>query len=216
MNFRGPKPSREQLWLQTPAIFGSDCYSHKASEPAAVRMTRMSNSSRLKWKFASKSRLPRIIRISGALVKLMLDTKQPEKAEKDLRDAQANLTKQPDASFALAQFCEMTGRYHAVSKNDNVVNKWYQEAKSWYEKAHNAQPDNMLIARRMIEFFTQTKQTGEAESHLEAMIKQGRGAKPADMPANAPDITSWARRTLAALLASKGRKEDIEKSAGTG
>ena len=60
-----------------------------------------------------------------------------------------------------------------------LMNKWYQEAKSWYEKAHDVQPDNLLIARRMVEFFIQTKQTGEAESHLEAI---SNGARVPSLP----------------------------------
>ena len=92
------------------------------------------------------------------LVWFMVITKQAEKAEQAIRDAEANLP-QSKAPLTLAQCCELVGRLYDAGNNDDAKKKkWYAEAKKWYEKAQAAQPDDLSIKRRLTEFFLDTKQ----------------------------------------------------------
>ena len=91
------------------------------------------------------------------LVRFMVLTKQPEKAEKAIKDAEANLPK-PEAPLALARCCELVGRPTRGVTMVVKMKKWYAEAKKWYEKAKAAKPDDFSVQRRLTEFFLRTKQ----------------------------------------------------------
>jgi len=142
------------------------------------------------------------------LVKFLAETKQPEKAEKALREAQTNLAQlaQPKASLVLAECCEFVGRAYEGGSSADAVKKWYGEAKSWFEKAQAAKPDDPSIAVQFAQFFLETKQTNEAESHLEAILKSGSSDK------TAVAVASWARRKLALSLIAKGNPEQARKA----
>ena len=75
------------------------------------------------------------------------------------------------------------------------MKRWYDRAKGWYEKAVAAHPDDMMIARRLTEFYVQTKQMNEVEAQLDPILKSAANPKNAE-------IKAWARRTLARSLAS--------------
>ena len=137
------------------------------------------------------------------LVKFLTETKQPEKAEKAYSEAQINLAQvaQPKAALALAECSELLGRAYEGGSNPDRVKKWYAEAKSLFEKAQAAQPNELSITRRLTQFFLQTRQINEAESQLRAILKRGaRTDKPTVEVA-------WARRMLALTLIGKGDPE---------
>ena len=81
-----------------------------------------------------------------SLVRFMVLTKQAEKAEKAIEDAQSNLPK-PKAPLALARCCEEVGRLYEGHRDKALVVKmkrWYAEAKKWYGKAQEAaKPDDL-------------------------------------------------------------------------
>jgi cellulose synthase operon protein C len=136
--------------------------------------------------------LPRI-----NLLKLLADTKQPEKAEKAFEEAQPVLAQSPEptASLALAECSELVGRAYEGGKNADAVKRWYGKARSSVEKAQAAKPDDLSIARSLTQFLFRTRQVDEAESQLAAMLKR------ADK--NSEEF-AWARRTLALSLIEKG------------
>ena len=79
--------------------------------------------------------------------------------------------------------------------DEDETKQWYAKAKGWYEKAQAAHPDDLSIARRLTEFFRQTKQMAEVEAQLNAILKRGSNPQSAE-------TVAWARRTLALTLAS--------------
>ena len=143
-----------------------------------------------------------------SLVKFLAETKQPEKAEKAFKEAQTNLAPlaQPMASLALAECCELVGRAYEGGSSADAVKKWYGEAKSWFEKAQAAKPDDLSITRRLTQFFLETKQINEAESRLEAILKRGSSDN------KTADEVVWARRMLALTLIAKGDPEQARKA----
>ena len=85
------------------------------------------------------------------------------------------------------------------------MKKWYADAKKWYEKAIAAQPDNLALKRLLTEFFLNTRQVSEAKSQLDAILKQGAGAKTTD-------IVAWANRTRASIAASDPDYQQVRKA----
>ena len=143
------------------------------------------------------------------LVKFLAETKQLEKAENAFKEAKTHLAQsaQPVAPLALAECCEFVGRVYAGESNaDAVKKKWYGEAKSWFEKAQAAQPNNLSITRRLTQFFLQTKQIKEAESQLAAILKRGSSDN------KTVDEVAWAKRVLALMLVDKGDPESARKA----
>jgi tetratricopeptide (TPR) repeat protein len=126
-----------------------------------------------------------------SLVNFMVVTKQHKNAEDAVREAKANLPP-AEAPLALAQCCEIMGK--AVLPDEEAAKKWYQEAKEWYQKAEAAKPGDLLIKRRLTEFFLRTKQIDDAENQLKLILEQGSGVQAAE-------TKGWARRTLALVLA---------------
>ena len=126
------------------------------------------------------------------MVQFLVSTKQPDKAEKTIREAERALSG-PRAPIALAQCDELMGRgYEGVDQAK--VKAWYDEARKWYEKARAAAPEDFVLIRRLTEFLLRTRQLGEAEIQLSAVMRSSKS----------PDAVAWARRTLALALASSG------------
>ncbi len=126
------------------------------------------------------------------LVQFLINTKQQAKAAQAVNDAEAALPRE-QAPLALAQCCAQIGKSYEGS-NEGQMKGWYDRAKGWYEKAVAAHPDDMMIARRLTEFYVQTKQLDEVEAQLDPILKSAAN------PQNA-EIKAWARRTLALALA---------------
>ncbi len=142
------------------------------------------------------------------LVRVLAETKQPDKAEKAFKEAKTNLAQltEPTPSLAFAECCELVGRaYESVGSTD-AVKTWYGEAKSWLEKAQRAQPNNLSITRRLTQFLLQTKQSKEAESLLEAILNRGSSDN------KTADEVAWARRELALTRIAKGDPEQARKA----
>jgi tetratricopeptide (TPR) repeat protein len=139
------------------------------------------------------------------LVKFMVLTKQLVKAERAIRDAEANLP-QPQAPLALAQCCDLVGQaYYEQENTGDAAKKWYAEVKKWYEKALAAQPDDLSVRYLLTEFFRKTRQVSEAKSQLDAILKQGPGAKRTD-------IVAWANRTRALMAASDTDAREVRNA----
>jgi cellulose synthase operon protein C len=137
------------------------------------------------------------------LVEFLVLTKQPEKAVKAIQDAEASLP-QSQAPLALAQCCELMGRFYK-GNNDGETKKWYTEAKKWFEKAKAAQPSDFSIARRLVDFLRRTDQIDAVEAQLDAILKQGTTNRDAE-------TVAWARRTLALTLASSTDIQRVRKA----
>lgn len=134
------------------------------------------------------------------LVQYLISTKQLDKAEKTVREAEAALTG-ARAPIALAQCDELMGRgYDGAS--DDKVKAWYAEARAWYDKARAAAPDDFMLLRRLTEFLLRTRQTALAEAQLTDVLKSSKS----------PDALAWARRTLALNWASSGDFKKIAQA----
>ena len=133
-------------------------------------------------------------------MQFMVITKQLQKAEKAIKDAEAVVP--PDqAPLALAQCCELMGRAYEQN-DDDATKQWYARAAEWYEKAKSDHPDDFSIVRRLTSFYLQTKQIAEAEAQLNAILKEGAKSQSTERVA-------WARRTLAlALSTDRQRVQD--------
>ena len=130
------------------------------------------------------------------LVTFLILSKQMGNAEGTIKEAEAKLPPSK-APLALAQCCEKMGRAYDGSDNAETK-KWNDAARSWYEKAEAAEPANLSIKRRLTEFFLQSRQTDEAQKYLEAIRRQGGGAKNA--------------RVLALVLASGTDRAQASKA----
>jgi tetratricopeptide (TPR) repeat protein len=137
------------------------------------------------------------------LVKVLVLNKHLTEAAKAIKDAEANLPR-PQAPLALGQCCELVGRA-CEGIDEDKKKQWYAQAKGWYEKAQAAQPDDLSIARRLTDFFLQTKQIAEVETQLDAILK--RDARPQ----NAATV-AWARRTLALTFAKSTDVQKVHKA----
>ena len=127
------------------------------------------------------------------LVQFMVITKQLKKAEKAIRDAEANLPTD-QAPLAMAQCCQLIGRAYELSDSE-AMKQWYAQAAAWYEKAKVVAPDDFSIVRRLTDFYLQTKQIAKAEAQLNAILKESAKSRSAERVA-------WARRTLALALST--------------
>lgn len=127
------------------------------------------------------------------LVRYMLITRQPEKAEQAIQEAEKNLPR-AKAPLALAQYCKLMGDAFQDVKNEAAKAKWYEEAEKWYEKDRVAKPNDLVSTRRLVDFFIETKQLGKAESLLNTVLKQNSG--------KSSDFAVWATRMLALTRAA--------------
>jgi predicted Zn-dependent protease len=139
-----------------------------------------------------------------ALVLFMIQANDVEKAEQAVRDAKANLP-QPKGLLALAQCCEYLGSACAGWNKDDLMEKWYAEARQWYEKAQAAQINDMSVARLHTGFLLKTGQIKQAEAKLEAILKR-------DGKATNPAMAVWAKRALALTLASSNDPERVHRA----
>jgi predicted Zn-dependent protease len=128
-----------------------------------------------------------------ALTYFMIFTKQPQEAEKVIRQAEKKLP--PSLRpMALAQCCEAMGRAYDNGATEAAGNKWYDEATKWYEQAQTAHDEDISIKRRFTEFLLRSNQISKAQGYLDAILRQGFGAKTAA-------TFAWARRARAVLYA---------------
>ena len=140
-----------------------------------------------------------------ALVMFMAITKQPEKAEKAVLEAEQYLPK-AHGPLTLARCSELVGQAYSLANREDDAQKWFGETVKWYQKAQAAQPNDVTVVRRLTEFYLRTKQTDEAQSELAAILKQhGPDGK-------AGDNYAWARRTLALTFVSGSTFDHAHKA----
>ena len=139
------------------------------------------------------------------LVDFMVITKQAEKAEQAVRDAEKNLP-ESKVPLTLAECCGLLGRlYDTNIKDDAKKRRWYGEAKNWYAKAQAAQPNDLSIKRRLTKFFLDTKQIDEVRSYLDGILAKRVGSQDTS-------IVNWARRMRASLLTATADSEELRKA----
>jgi cellulose synthase operon protein C len=126
------------------------------------------------------------------LVRFAVLTRQAEKAEKAVRDAEAHLSAKP---LALAQCCQIVGSIYTAADADRAKT-WFDQARQWFDKAQAdvKDPNDLTVKRRFAEFLLQANQVAEAEGVLKAILARGADGK-------SPELTTWARRSLAQVYA---------------
>jgi tetratricopeptide (TPR) repeat protein len=139
-----------------------------------------------------------------ALVTFMIFAKQMSEAEKAIKEAE---TKLPPSKLplALALCCEKMGRAYDAGTDNAEMKRWNDAARSWYEKAEAAEPADLSIKRRFTDFFLRSRQTKEAQKYLEAIRRQGGGARNGE-------TTAWANRALALVLANGTDRTQLSKA----
>ena len=135
----------------------------------------------------------------------LVQTGQVDKAETAVSEAKAALTgNQAPALLSLAQCDAAIGMSYEKTGNIQKAAKWYGDAAAWYEKAHEAKPDDPSIIRESTQLLFRLGQINKVKAQLATILKQPPS------PANA-DQLAWARRTLAlTLLASKDHQQAVE------
>ncbi len=135
-----------------------------------------------------------------ALVQGLVMTKQPEKAETAIKQAETALPPAV-APLALAHCCESMMQAYE-SPNEVAIKKWSEAARKWYQKAQAAKPKDISIARDLATFFLKTKQFPDAKAQLDVILKWDAGAR-------SDETTAWARRTKALILAASSDPQEV-------
>ena len=137
-------------------------------------------------------------RWTALVVFLAAQTKQMEKAEQALRDAEAELKEK--SPVTLARCCEVVGQAYKLAGQDTQKTRiWYEAAAQWYRAAQNAKPDDPAATHLLVEFLIRSRQLKEAESELEVILNRNHAGDPKSV-----DEVAWARRTLAWTLLMNG------------
>ena len=133
-----------------------------------------------------------------ALVELLTLTKQLEKAEKAVHDAESALREKP---LGPARCCEVLGRAYKTAAQDNQKSKfWLDEAGRWYIAAQRAQPNDLMVTRQYFDFLFGSGRIPELESWLNTIL----GNKE---PKNAEKRALARRYKALTLLASKDAEQ---------
>ena len=133
-----------------------------------------------------------------ALVELLTLTKQLEKAEKAVHDAESALREKP---LGPARCCEVLGRAYKTAAQDNQKSKfWLDEAGRWYVAAQRAQPNDLMVTRQYFDFLFGSGRIPELESWLNTIL----GNKE---PKNAEKRALARRYKALTLLASRDAEQ---------
>jgi tetratricopeptide (TPR) repeat protein len=139
-----------------------------------------------------------------ALVDFLIRAKEPKQAEKVIHEAETKIAPS-QAPMAIALCCEKLGQFYEGSGDAAEMKNWNDAAVQWYQKAESAQPDDLLIKRRLTDFFVRTRQINVARTYLEAIKKQEGRARNAETAA-------WATRSLALILAGGADQAQASKA----
>lgn len=123
-----------------------------------------------------------------ALVQFLVSSKQIDKAEQAVKELEKTVPAD-QLALTMAQCADMIGQGYQAATREAQKAIWFDEAKSWYEKAQAAKPGEFALRRATTEFLLRTNQLPEVESLLTDVLK-----RPGDF--NAADL-DWTRRTLA-------------------
>ena len=128
------------------------------------------------------------------LVQFLAKTKQMEKAEQAVRDAEVAL--KDKSPIGLARCCEALGQAYKLAGQDAQKTKiWYDAATQWYKTAQNAKPDDPAATHQFVEFLLRSGQLKDVELQLTAILEKNQLKDP-----KSADEVAWARRTLALTL----------------
>jgi tetratricopeptide (TPR) repeat protein len=130
------------------------------------------------------------------LVNFLIQTNQLLEAERTVQAAVAPLSKDP---MALALCCELMGWASEKILTEELMKKWFAEARAWYDRAKASGSDELVVARRLTDFLLRTKQVAEAEKQLREILNRADQAKSAA-------TVAWARRSLAQVYLATGKK----------
>lgn len=127
------------------------------------------------------------------LVRFLTLTRQLDKAEQAVRDAEAPLAARP---LALAQCCEVVGKTLELSDPDRAK-AWYGQARGWFDKAQQAlkDPADLSVKRQLAKFLLDTNAAADAEGLFKDILKRTEDGK-------SPALATWARRGLAQAYVS--------------
>jgi cellulose synthase operon protein C len=139
-----------------------------------------------------------------ALVDFLIRAKEPKQAEKVIHEAETKIAPS-QTPMAIALCCEKLGQFYEGSGDAAEMKNWNDAAVQWYQKAESAQPDDLLIKRRLTDFFVRTRQLNVARTYLEAIKKQEGRARNAETAA-------WANRALALMLAGGADQAQASKA----
>jgi cellulose synthase operon protein C len=128
------------------------------------------------------------------LVQFLAQTKQMEKAEQTVRDAELALKdKWP---IGLARCCEALGQVYKLLGQDAQKTKiWLDTATQWYKTAQNAKPDDPAATHQLVEYLLRSGQRKDVELQLTSILEKNQVNGP-----KSTDEVAWARRTLALCL----------------
>ena len=128
------------------------------------------------------------------LVLFLTQTKQMEKAEQAVRDAEVALKDR--SPIGLARCCEALGQAYKLAGQDAQKTKiWYDAATQWYKAAQNAKPDDPAATHQLVEYLLRSGQLKDLESQLAVILEKNHTKDP-----KSADEVAWARRTLALTL----------------
>ena len=134
-----------------------------------------------------------------SLVRFLVLTRQAEKAEQAVREAEAQ-HRQPQP-LALAQCCEMVGKAYAAGDPDRAKT-WYGQARGWFAKAQAGaegpqRPDGQAPAS-----------PSSSSRPTSSPRPRGRSRRSSRGPptASRPTLAAWARRSLAQVYVAPTRR----------
>ena len=148
-------------WPPTQVVSRTGCGLSKSCRHADIKRRPRKNS-------GMPLSFPRTTRIDGSPWSggTCVSTKQPEKAEQAIQEAEKNLP-QAKAPMALAQCCELMAQAYEAANNEAAKVKWYGEAEKWYEKDRAAQPDDLPVTRRSHGFLHPDQAVGKGQLAFE-------------------------------------------------
>ena len=114
-----------------------------------------------------------------ALVLFLAQTKQMEKAEQALRDAEGSLRDR--SPMGLARCSEALGQAYGLAGGQDAQKKtkaWYERATQWYKAAQKAKPDDPEATHQLVEFLLRSGQLNDAESQLTVILEKNRTKIP--------------------------------------
>ena len=133
-----------------------------------------------------------------ALVEFLTLTKQLEKAEKAVHDAESALREKP---LGPARCCEVLGRaYKTATQDDQKSKLWLDEAGRWYVAAQRAQPNDLMVTRQYFDFLFGSRRIPELESWLNTILENKE-------PKNAEKRALARRYKALTLLASRDAEQ---------
>lgn len=133
-----------------------------------------------------------------ALVEFLTLTKEMDKAEKAVHDAESALKEKP---LGPARCCEVLGRAYKTAGQDDQKSKfWLDRAGRWYIAAQKAQPNDLMVIRQYFDFLFGSGQIKELELQLKTILENNE-------PKNAEKRVLAMRTKALTLLTSRDAEQ---------